>query len=924
MDIRLCTYNCRSVMNSYHDVQSLCKNHDLVLLQEHWLMPTQLDLLNCISSDHLMTAMSAMNISDSVRRGRPYGGTAILYSKNIASNISIIDTHEPRLCAVTLLTNGGPVLIVNVYMPCDVGDDVSYDEYVDVCAKIVSLYADTDCVSLVVSGDFNCRQDSRFYKLFAQFLKDLQLICVDLQRLQDVVTFISDDGLHQSWIDHFVCSKAIDPSVVSVNVLSDPICSDHKPLSAVLRFSVTRQVAIAEHNVSLCDVRNWSNMSPDGLESYRHALDASLCNVSIPTSVLSCTETCDVSSHRHVIDAYYTDIVRCLQAETCAAVPISKPRTCATNYNVPGWSDYVSEKHSIARSAFLEWCYVGKPRSGPTYMHMYKSRVTFKQALRFCKRHEEQMKADACAHALDGTDPREFWRCVARTANNKATKHVNKIDNAVGNDAICNLWHDQFKNLYNTVIDDVSRDEFVRACSTDSSRVSNVTVREVRDAIRLQKKCKAAGPNNLCMESFLHAGVRLCVHLSFLYNMCLKHCYLPDSFMEMLIVPLVKNKCGDLTDSNNYRAIALSNAETKILEKILLNKITEYRDIDKYQFGFKKGHSTSLCAGAVKDVVQYYANQGSHVFMCFVDFTKAFDRVNYWKLFKQLLDDGVDLSIVKLLAYWYSTQQACVLWQNVKSCAFVIRNGTKQGGVLSPYLFSRYIQPLISNISASSIGCFVGREPVNIFAYADDLVLLAPTWAALQDLLNLLCISCDALNIVCNSKKTVCMVVNPRDRSKIISARFPEFVINGACLKFVMEFRYLGHMFCSNFRDDIDIYREIRSLYARTNTMSRRYRLCSFSVKVRLFRTYCTCLYGVALWSHYNNSTITKFKSCYNKCLKFFLGYKKYSSVTSALLCSGLPSCDTVLANYKFSFDQQRSDCANKLIQILRHYVCPF
>ena len=56
--------------------------------------------------------------------------------------------------------------------------------------------------------------------------------------------------------------------------------------------------------------------------------------------------------------------------------------------------------------------------------------------------------------------------------------------------------------------------------------------------------------------------------------------------MDINIIPLVKNKCGDLTDMNNYRAIALSNVETKILEKIILTKVVTHSDVEKHQFGF--------------------------------------------------------------------------------------------------------------------------------------------------------------------------------------------------------------------------------------------------------------------------------------------------------------------------------------------------
>jgi len=62
------------------------------------------------------------------------------------------------------------------------------------------------------------------------------------------------------------------------------------------------------------------------------------------------------------------------------------------------------------------------------------------------------------------------------------------------------------------------------------------------------------------------------------------------------------------------------------------------------------------CVLVSSKIINYYTDKGSHVFACFVDLTKAFDRVNYWNLFNQLLSDGVDEYLVKLLAYWYVNQ----------------------------------------------------------------------------------------------------------------------------------------------------------------------------------------------------------------------------------------------------------------------------
>ena len=98
---------------------------------------------------------------------------------------------------------------------------------------------------------------------------------------------------------------------------------------------------------------------------------------------------------------------------------------------------------------------------------------------------------------------------------------------------------------------------------------------------------------------------------------------------------------------------------SQVLETLLLCKVST-ADVysDRFQFGFKAGQSTGLCSSVMTNVVDYYTNQRSHVFLCFVDFSKAFDKVNYWKLFHKLLNDNVSSDVIGFLAFWYSNQSS--------------------------------------------------------------------------------------------------------------------------------------------------------------------------------------------------------------------------------------------------------------------------
>ena len=129
--------------------------------------------------------------------------------------------------------------------------------------------------------------------------------------------------------------------------------------------------------------------------------------------------------------------------------------------------------------------------------------------------------------------------------------------------------------------------------------------------------------------------------------------YLPTALIETTIVPIVKNKSGNLSDSNNYRPIALATIVSKILESVLLIKCGEYLTSCDNQFGFKSSHSTDLCIYTLKEYIEYYKNRGTTVFVTFLDASKAFDRLNYWLLFDKLVKKCVPLFIIKLLCFWY-------------------------------------------------------------------------------------------------------------------------------------------------------------------------------------------------------------------------------------------------------------------------------
>ena len=161
--------------------------------------------------------------------------------------------------------------------------------------------------------------------------------------------------------------------------------------------------------------------------------------------------------------------------------------------------------------------------------------------------------------------------------------------------------------------------------------------------------------------------------------------------------------------------------------------------------------------------------------------------------------------------------------------------------------------------------------------------------------INVVHVNSTLIDLSCNVSKTVCMTFTPKNRNRVINTVFPLFKFGASDLQFVLKFKYLGHIITNEFSDDEDIQREIRSMFVRCNHLIRRFYKCSKCVKLKLFQSFCLCFYDIALWTSFSVSAVTKFRSCYNKCIKLFFGYRKYDSLTGVLLATGLPSFDTIL-----------------------------
>ena len=192
---------------------------------------------------------------------------------------------------------------------------------------------------------------------------------------------------------------------------------------------------------------------------------------------------------------------------------------------------------------------------------------------------------------------------------------------------------------------------------------------------------------------------------------------------------------SSISSSKNYRSIAVSSLILKIMDWIILNLFGDKLLLDDLQFAYQEGASTTMCTWAVVKTVGYFLRNGSEVFSCQTDMTKAFDFVKHSLLFTKLLQANLSKIFVRLLIFIYKFQFANVRWNGFFSSIFSLCNGVRQGQILSGILYCFYVNNLFSLLRRRTTGCWVNNSFHGMFGYSDDNWVLAPTISSLQEMM---------------------------------------------------------------------------------------------------------------------------------------------------------------------------------------------
>ena len=187
-----------------------------------------------------------------------------------------------------------------------------------------------------------------------------------------------------------------------------------------------------------------------------------------------------------------------------------------------------------------------------------------------------------------------------------------------------------------------------------------------------------------------------------------------------------------------------------------------------------------------------------------------------------------------------------IRWNNTVTDPFTISNGVKQGGVLSPILFSLYLDQLISWLRYIGMGCHMNVLLTGVFIYADDITLLAPSRASLALMLE----QCESLSrthdSLLNASKTKYRVFK---RCEIVHVNVAPLYFDGWPINCVHECDLLGITLSSNRSTDSVIEKEVMKCNIKSNEVFSDFKLLPCYIKLKLFTTFCIDAYGCQLWN---------------------------------------------------------------------------
>ena len=472
---------------------------------------------------------------------------------------------------------------------------------------------------------------------------------------------------------------------------------------------------------------------------------------------------------------------------------------------------------------------------------------------------------------------------------------VTRVNGETTELGIANAFRDHFQQVYSN--NDTPAHESLRKSfyekfdlyfrenchdSIASHYLSWENMLEVMEGVKIGKS--TAG--SIRPEHILYGSEKLVIHLQLLFNGMIQHGCIVNDFLKGTISPVIKDACGDASDTANYRPITLSNLLSKLFERAIDLKISPFVETDNLQFGFKKRTSTSHALHTLKTTINHFTNKGSNVFVSFLDCSKAFDRISHFGLFIKLIDRSIPLCFLLLIITWHLNMTCRVKWGDAFSNEFPVPLGTKQGGIISPKFFAVYIDDMVKILRKLRVGCHFLNLFVACINFADDMALLAPSRRALQTMMDNCHDYCSEFCLSFNERKSKVMVFGKSNNDPLMP-----LYLNGQPIDYVQEWKYLGTTLGSGITLKFIARPDLASFFRATNSIMSVLPGAHEHVLITLLYSNCVPIlsYACAV-KEYSAADMSNCNVAVNHALRKVFGFTRWESIRTLREAFGMKS----------------------------------
>ena len=571
----------------------------------------------------------------------------------------------------------------------------------------------------------------------------------------------------------------------------------------------------------------------------------------------------------------------------------------------PYWNDKLKKLSKQSKEAWHVWTIAGKPRGFrfETYRKYKRTKALFRKELRSAVRQYEQKEFETIAEKEE-FDQIQFWKYI--NGKRGKTKTINDyalyLNNQIINDptTVANCWADYYEKLFSQLQDESFDKDFYKEvniavmnliksetlANTDDIFETPITVQEVETIVNGLPNGKAPGFDDITYEHVKYGGSKLKEALAYLFNRIVNEENIPRSFKLAVKIPIPKSNKDNMTFDNS-RGISLLTTFNKIFKSITLCRINRKynRCIEGLQGAYQKEQSALTSAFIIDEVINHCLEDGDKIYACYVDVAKAFDKM--WingMLYKLHFNIGITGRAWRLIYNWYHDMKEYVCIDGKHSRIYTLHQGTRQGGVLSPWLFLVFVNDLITELKNTNAGVTISKVNVGSPMFADDLTLLARVKWGLDSMLQVLNAFGKRWRLMFSTKKTVVLTFGekPRDREHNMCRR--NWKMGLIRIKECTTWENLGKVWC--------VEKSNKCSHIVDNSIAKVWRSCGTIMKaggrelglnplvsLKLWKVIAlpSMLYGCELW-RLSGKEIKRLEKTHNMMVRIMQGLMPGSS----------------------------------------------